>query len=316
VGTNADFVLPTVVDISTDGLFAVVVCDSSIRRIVISTALVTTLAGRATAGSTDGVGTNAKFSSPMDGVISNVDGSFVLITDMDNYLIRKVVVSTKVVTRVAGTGASGFPMAFGIVLSSDDSFAVISEVYGYRIRKLVLSTWAPTTVAGTSSFGHADGIGTNAVFNIPGSIQLTSDSMAYVSDQLNKTIRRVVLSSQEVSTMATVVGSSIPASPVGLAWLTIDSVLLVADFSGNGLHTMYGTYPGAPSGEPTSEPSGKPSGQPTELPSGTPTGQPTGEPSGIPSGAPSGEPTGEPSGEPTTAPTAEPTGKPTGEPTG
>jgi hypothetical protein len=102
VGTNADFVYPVGVDISTDGLFAVVVCDSSIRRIVISTALVTTLAGRATAGSTDGVGTNVEFSCPMDGAISNVvDGSFVLITDMDNYLIRKVVLSTKVVTRMA-----------------------------------------------------------------------------------------------------------------------------------------------------------------------------------------------------------------------
>jgi hypothetical protein len=101
VATNADIVLPTGVDISTDGLFAVVVCDSSIRRVVISTALVTTLAGRATAGSTDGVGTNVDFSNPMDGAISNVDTSFVLITDMDNYLIRKVVVSTKVVTRMA-----------------------------------------------------------------------------------------------------------------------------------------------------------------------------------------------------------------------
>jgi hypothetical protein len=108
VGTDADFVYLVGIDISSDGLFAVVVCDSSIRRIVISTVLVTTLAGRATAGSTDGVGTNVEFSCPMDGAISNVDGSFVLITDMDNYLIRKVVVSTKVVTRVAGTGASGF----------------------------------------------------------------------------------------------------------------------------------------------------------------------------------------------------------------
>jgi hypothetical protein len=89
VGTNGDFVYPVGVDISTDGLFSVVVCDSSIRRIVISTALVTTLGGRATAGSTDGVGTNVEFSCPMDGAISNVvDGSFVLITDMDNYLIR------------------------------------------------------------------------------------------------------------------------------------------------------------------------------------------------------------------------------------
>jgi hypothetical protein len=119
----------------------------------------------------------------------------------------------------------------------------------------------------------------------------------------------VVLSSREVSTMATVAGSSTPASPVGLAWLTMDSVLLV----GNGLYTMYGTCPGAPSGEPTS---GKPSGQPTGQRTGIPTGQPTGELSGIPGGVPTGEPTGEPSGEPTTAPTGQPTGISTGQPSG
>jgi hypothetical protein len=214
VGTLAALWSPIDIAISSDGSFAVSVCESGhrIRHIVMSTALVTTLAGDGVAGSTNGVGTNARFNGPVGVSLSNIGYTFALIADKDNEMIRKLVLSTKVVTRVAGSGTVGAANGIGtlatmnrpifIALSSDDSFAVISEYSGNRIRKLVLSTWAVTTVAGspTSATGAADGVGTLASFNTPTGVLLTSDDlMMYVADRYNHKIRRVELSSQRVS---------------------------------------------------------------------------------------------------------------------
>jgi hypothetical protein len=73
-----------------------------IRHIVLSNAAVSYLAGRASVGSNDEV-TNARFNYPSEIAPSSV-GTFALVADYGNCIIRKVVVSTKVVTRVAGSG--------------------------------------------------------------------------------------------------------------------------------------------------------------------------------------------------------------------
>jgi DNA-binding beta-propeller fold protein YncE len=62
IGTNAQFSYPQAVSISSDGLYAYVADNNNhlIRRIVISTAAVNTLAGAAgLSGSTNGIGTNS-----------------------------------------------------------------------------------------------------------------------------------------------------------------------------------------------------------------------------------------------------------------
>src|SRR5262249_18504388 len=62
-GTGAQFKNPT--GTPTEGLGTLYVSDSNrIRQIVISSAVVTTIAGQTTAGSTDAVGTAAQFSGP------------------------------------------------------------------------------------------------------------------------------------------------------------------------------------------------------------------------------------------------------------
>jgi hypothetical protein len=81
------------VSISPDNTIALI-SDSNnnlIRQLVLSTASVTTVAGIAgVTGSTNGVGTNSLFSYPI-GVYFSPDGSFALVVDMSNYLIRRVV---------------------------------------------------------------------------------------------------------------------------------------------------------------------------------------------------------------------------------
>jgi len=59
-----------------------------IRKIVISTGAVTTLAGTGSSGSADGTGTSASFNRPY-GITT--DGTNLYVADTWNYLIRKIV---------------------------------------------------------------------------------------------------------------------------------------------------------------------------------------------------------------------------------
>ena len=65
---------------------------------------VTTLAGTGSSGSTNGTGTAATFYGP-SGITT--DGTNLYVVDNSNHLIRKIVISTGVVTTLAGTGSSG-----------------------------------------------------------------------------------------------------------------------------------------------------------------------------------------------------------------
>jgi hypothetical protein len=284
VGTSATFNGPYGITISSDGSFAVSICNGGnrIRHIVMSTALVTTLAGPTNGvvgagaqGTTNGVGTNARFSTPQGVALSNIDNTFALIADYWNGIIRKIVLSTKVVTRVAGSGAAAATDGIGtlakihgpsfIAMSSNDAFAVITEYSGHRIRKLVLSTWAVTTVAGSPTSaagaagvtGAADGVGTLASFNKPSSVLLTADnSMVYVADRDNHKVRRVELSSRRVSTLVAASGSVALNAPMGLTWIVVDQWLMISSFGSHRVHEMYGTC--APTGHPTGEPTSAP----------------------------------------------------------
>jgi hypothetical protein len=57
--------------------------------------------GDVTSGSTDGVGSNALFNNP-SGVSISSDGSYALVADTNNQLIRIIVISTASVSFLAG----------------------------------------------------------------------------------------------------------------------------------------------------------------------------------------------------------------------
>ena len=103
-GTSASFNTPN--GITTDGtnLYVADLVNHLIRKIVISTGVVTTVAGTGSSGSANGTGTSASFDKPY-GVTT--DGTNLYVADYYNHLIRKIVISTGVVTTVAGTGSSG-----------------------------------------------------------------------------------------------------------------------------------------------------------------------------------------------------------------
>ena len=149
---------------------------------------VTTLAGTGDNGSANGTGTSASFYGPF-GITT--DGTNLYVGDLSNHLIRQIVISTGVVTTVAGTGDNGSANGTGTAASfyepqgitTDGTNLYVADRNNHLIRKIVISTGAVTTLAGTGSSGSADGTGTSASFNIPHGIT-TDGTNLYVSGVL------------------------------------------------------------------------------------------------------------------------------------
>jgi len=217
-GTSASFNDPS--GITTDGtnLYVTDLVNHLIRKIVISTGAVTTVAGTGSSGSANGTGTSASFNGP-SGITT--DGTNLYLADFNNHLIRKIVISTGAVTTVAGTGSSGsangtgtsasFNLPYGITTDGTNLYVV--DTSNHLIRKIVISTGAVTTVAGTGSSGSANGTGTSASFYYPGGIT-TDGTNLYVGDGNNHLIRKIVISTGAVTTVAGT-GSSGSANGTG-----------------------------------------------------------------------------------------------------
>jgi len=220
---DARFNLP--LGITTDGvsLFIADAGNNAIRRIDISTGTVTTLAGNGSVGATDGPGGSATFNWPHG--ITN-DGTNLYVADQDNSIIRKVEISTGVVTTLAGsagiTGSSDgtgtaarFNRPSGITSDGINLYAADSE--NAVIRKIVIATGEVSTLAGTSGLlGWADGTGTSASFWWPSGIT-TDGAHLYVTDDGNHLIRKVTIATGVVTTLAGNRGTAGSADGTGTA---------------------------------------------------------------------------------------------------
>ena len=218
-GTSARFNQPF--GLACDGVNLYVTdSNNAIRQIVISTGIVTTLAGSATSGSKDGIGTSASFNRPSGLAI---DGSGNLyISDQSNNEIRKVVVSTGVVTTLAGsttpsakdgTGtAAGFYFPSGLALDNKGNLYV-ADVFNNKIRQIVISTGLVTTMAGSGIKGFANGTGTTTRFYYPSGLATDGNGNLYVADEGNNIIRKIIITSATVTTFA---GSVIPGNVNGV----------------------------------------------------------------------------------------------------
>lgn len=148
----------------------------------LGTSVVTTLAGGA-AAKTNGVGTNAGFNWPW-GISLHPNGQNLYVGDRNSNLIRKVDISTALVTTVAGSGALsgqgsgivdgvGTNAVFGnpsqVVVDSQGQMLYVSDFNSLAIRVVNLTSLAVTTLAGRNwnTPNNNDGVGTNAQFNYP-----------------------------------------------------------------------------------------------------------------------------------------------------
>ncbi len=216
-GATARFYRPQGLTTDGENLYVADTDNHTIRQVVIATGAVTTLAGLAEmpgeSDSTDGTGATAQFNSP-EGITT--DNTNLYVSDRLNHTIRKIVIATGETTTLAGTaGMPGATNDFGTLatfnhptsLTTDGSNLYVLDTGNHTIRKIVIATEEVTTLAGTvGTQGFADGTGTSATFDTPYGIT-TDGTNLYVSDNGNHTIRKIVIATKEVATLAGAVGT-------------------------------------------------------------------------------------------------------------
>ncbi|MCK9419948.1 MAG: hypothetical protein M0R70_11280 [Nitrospirae bacterium] len=213
-GTDAHFGFSA--GITTDGtnLYVTDTFNHTIRKVVISTAAVTTLAGTAgISGSMDGIGSAARFNSPQ-GITT--DGTNLFVADTVNQTIRKINIITGQVSTLAGTaGVIGAADGIGpnaqfnhpSGITNDGSNLFVADMKNNIVRKILINTGQVMTLAGTAGkSGSSDGTGSSALFNYPAGITIDGPNL-YIVDNSNSTIRKIVLETGSVTTLAGIAGT-------------------------------------------------------------------------------------------------------------
>ena len=111
----------------------------------------------------------------------------IYIADQGNHRIRKVTVSTGIISTIAGTGTSSYSGDNGAATSATLNYpygvgldtagnVYIADTYNHRIRKVTISTGIITTIAGTgtTTYSGDNAPATSATLNYPNGVALDS----------------------------------------------------------------------------------------------------------------------------------------------
>jgi hypothetical protein len=189
--------------------------NSRVRKITMSTGIISTVAGTGTAGyNGDGiVATTAQINFP-NNVVFDANGDL-FIADWQNFRARKVDMNTGVISTIVGTGVSGYngdgiaattaqlggPAA---IIFDNAGNTFISDFTGARIRKITKSTGLISTLAGNGTLGYnGDGIAaTTATLSGNWSLRFDAAENMYIGDASNSRVRKITKSTGLISTVA------------------------------------------------------------------------------------------------------------------
>ena len=235
-GAAARFNQPAGVAVDARGNVYVADYGNNMIRKITPAGVVTTLAGSTTAGSMDGIGTNARFNGPWN---SDVDASGNLyVIDGNNNVIRKIT-PDGVVTTLAGSATPGSADGIGSAASfnypsslrvSPDGNIYVADSDNNMIRK-VTPEGVVTTLAGSLTPGFADGTGAAARFKAPWGIGADASGYLYVVDRGNYSVRKITPD----GVVTTIAGSQTPGSADGIGTAAQFTNLLdvTVDLDGN-----------------------------------------------------------------------------------
>lgn len=186
-----------------------------IRKIDISTGIISTVAGTGTAGyNGDGIAATAAQVNSALGLAFNANGDLI-IADRYNNRIRKVDRTTGIISTIAGTGTAGYngdgiaataaqlynPIA--VAFDVNDNL-LIADWTNNRVRKVDKVSGLISTIAGTGTAGYnGDGIvATSAQINNPFGIVFDNSGNIYFAEYFGQRIRKITISNGLISTIA------------------------------------------------------------------------------------------------------------------
>ena len=270
--TSAQIQSPSALAFNNNGdLFFTDRGNNRIRKITISTGMISTVAGTGTAGfNGDGIlATNAQLNFPNEVTFDSFDNLF--IADWFNSRVRKVDKITGLISTVAGTGTAGYN-GDGIAATSAQingpcgiifdytGNLIFSDYSGYRIRKISAITGLISTIAGTGTGGYnGDGIAaTAAQLNACAYIKFDTAENMYIGDAGNQRVRLITKSTGLISTIAGTGtigynGDGIPATtaqlnyPFSVYFDKLNCNLYIADYYNNRVRKITGGFTGCPS---------------------------------------------------------------------
>jgi sugar lactone lactonase YvrE len=198
-GTNASFNAPNGGFVGPD--HAAYIADTfnhRIRRVDLTTANVSTLAGNGVAGYLDGPATAAQFNAPLSTCVDAAGN--VYVADTSNNRIRRISSgASPAVTTVAGNGQRGY--VDGPVAAAEFNFPndltvdpagnlYVSEFNNHTIRKIT-PNGTVSTLAGNGTPGYNDGTGTAAGLNQPAGVAIDKDGNLFVTEWGSHRIRKI-----------------------------------------------------------------------------------------------------------------------------
>jgi Gluconolactonase len=211
--TSVPLILPSAIAYDSAGNLYIAETGNHAIRKVDAAGKITTIAGTGTQGfgGDDGPATAALLDSPQGLAFG---GSDLYIADTHNHRIRKLNLTTGVITTIAGSSA-GFSgdngpataaqlnLPTALALDSSNNL-YIADTQNHRIRKINLASGVITTIAGngTQGFSGDGGPATAAAIDSPSGIAIDANQNLYLADTHNQRIRKITAATGTITTIA------------------------------------------------------------------------------------------------------------------
>ena len=186
-----------------------------IRKIAASTGIINTIAGNGSAGyNGDNIpATDASLNRPA-GLCFDSEGRL-YIADWGNNRIRRVDLSTGVISTIGGNGIAGYSGDGNLatnatlntpvqVFTDHEDNILIAEPMTATIRRITQSTGIINTIAGTGVAGYSgdNGLATDAKLDQPSGIYVDSQSNIFIAEFGNGTVRKINGATGIITTVA------------------------------------------------------------------------------------------------------------------
>ena len=203
---QARFFAPQGLATDGDNVYVADTNNHVIRMITLATGDVTTLAGGAgQSGHADGSFTDARFNQP-EGVALDAQTQKLYVADTGNRALRVLdlgaaTVSTPALTPASGSSFMGLDAPTGVAL--DGGMVFVTDYTNDTVVAVDLERWGVSSLAGQYRVAAlADGVGPKATFDGPMGIAADGRGNLYVADNFDQSIRKIVIATATVSTLA------------------------------------------------------------------------------------------------------------------